>query len=114
MNPNSESSALRPATSRPASRAPKWISGALALVGIAALGVALTRPPRAVTATSAATRKSGATAKRDLPTPGTVAATVTSAFQPMIENQTTARGSAPEGMVWIPGGERFSGARLRR
>lgn len=39
-----------------------------------------------------------------------VAATVTGPFQPTIENKTPAPGAAPEGMVWIPGGEYSMGS----
>ena len=105
MESKSESSEPRRLTPRPASSAPKWIGGALALVGITALVVALARPPRAETAPPAPTPKSTATAKPDLPAPGSVTATVTSAFQPTVENKTAAPGPVPEGMVWIPGGE---------
>ena len=86
----------KPLSSRGKSAAPgrtiarwKWVAVALAVAGVAALIFNATRPKPAEP-TGELSGASGA---------------AVGAFQPTVENKTPPPGPAPDGMVWIPGGE---------
>jgi formylglycine-generating enzyme len=60
---------------------------------------------RALGGSVAAVLLTGACTKTPEPAPATLAPSSAPTFQPTVENKTAVPGLAPEGMVWIPGGE---------